>query len=256
MKPFPRRLVCLEPCPLHFPRLKSLGHQHQWSTWSTMPSNGFIHRNYALIWNFPKLGQLESQKTATSGTKNVHVHSGNISEIPWQVESQAILIFNKLLQVTVGYVLRFEPHVEANGLDGLADCAVALPQLKHRDPTALEENSRIWNSAQYWNMSWSFVSFFLLFDSAEVSLSSLVCRMGLHPTLPGPGLPSQFCTTMTRFIDIKQLAHHPVAAQGQEVGCLRWSHRLHLGPPPANQQPIYLQSQQSNQSPWASCFVQ
>ena len=146
MKPFPRRLVCLEPCPLHFPRLKRLGHQHQWSTWSTMPSNGFIH-NYALIWKFPKLGQLESQKTATSATKNVHVHSGNIFEIPWQVESQAILIFNKLLQVTVGYVLRFEPHVEANGL---ADCAVALPQLKHCDPTALEENSWIWNSAQNW----------------------------------------------------------------------------------------------------------
>ena len=244
MKPFPRRLVCLEPCPLHFPRLKSLGHQHQWSTWSTMPSNGFIHRNYALIWNFPKLGQLESQKTATSATKNVHVHSGNISEIPWQVESQAILIFNKLLQVTVGYVLRFEPHVEANGL---ADCAVALPQLKHCDPTALEENSRIWNSAQYWNMRWSFVSFFCCL----ILLRSLFLLWSA-----GPGLPSQFCTTMTRFIDIKQLAHHPVAAQGQEVGCLRWSHRLHLGPPPANQQPIYLQSQQSNQSPWASCFVQ
>ena len=108
-----------------------------------------------------------------------------------------------------------------------------------------------------WSLRWSAVSLFLVvWFCSEVSLSSLVCRMGLHPTLPGPGLPSQFCTTMTRFIDIKQLAHHPVAAQGQEVGCLRWSHRLHLRPPPANQQPIYLQSQQSNQSLWASCFVQ
>ena len=132
-----------------------------------------------------------------------------------------------------------------------------------------------WNDAipQFWKktvrfeiphktegLRWSFVSLFSLFVvvwfCSKVCLSSLVCRMGLHPTLPGPGLPSQFCTTMTRFIDIKQLAHHPVAAQGQEVGCLRWSHRLHLRPPPANQQPIYLQSQQSNQSLWASCFVQ
>ena len=102
----------------------------------------------------------------------------------------------------------------------------------------------------------SFFSFFVVWFCSKVCLSSLVCRMGLHPTLPGPGLPNQFCTTMTRCIDIKQLAHHPVAAQGQEVGRLRWSHRLHLRPPPANQQPIYLQSQQSNQSPWASCFVQ
>ena len=137
---------------------------------------------------------------------------------------------------------------------------VALPQLKRCDPTALEENGQIWNSAQNWGFEvWCdllFLSFFVVWFCSEVSLSSLVCRMGLHPTLPGPGLPSQFCTTMTRFIDIKQLAHHPVAAQGQEVGCLRWSHRLHLRPPPANQQPIYLQSQQSNQSLWASCFVQ
>ena len=159
-----------------------------------------------------------------------------------------------LLSLDFCFEVLVKPHVEANGL---AHCVVALPQLKRCDPTTLEENSRIWNSAQNWGMRWSLVSlFFVVWFCSEVSLSSLVCRMGLHPTLPGPGLPSQFCTTMTRCIDIKQLAHHPVAAQGQEVGCLRWSHRLHLRPPPANQQPIYPQSQQSNQSLWVSCSVQ
>ena len=153
-----------------------------------------------------------------------------------------------LLSLDFCFQVLVKPHVEANGL---AHCVVALPQLKRCDSAALEENSRIWKSAQKTEVRWSFVSLFLLIGS-EVSLSSLVCRTGLHPTLPGPGLPSQFCTTMTRCIDIKQLAHHPVAAQGQEVGCLRWSHRLHLRPPPANQQPIYPQSQQSNQSLWVS----
>ena len=42
-------------------------------------------------------------------------------------------------------------------------------------------------------LRWSFVSLFLVvWFCSEVSLSSLVCRTGLHPTLPGPGLPSQF----------------------------------------------------------------
>ena len=78
-----------------------------------------------------------------------------------------------LQQVTVGHC-RFCPEIQTSCRSkrskGLAHCAVALPQLKHRDPRALEENGRIWNFAPKlrYDTVWgdlliSFVSLFSLF---------------------------------------------------------------------------------------------